>query len=300
MKKISVIGTFVLLAILMVGCKPRTINEMTSQYVTLEDGSKVHYKVHGSGGITLLFVHGFGCDMNVWEKQFDEYRHDTIRMIFVDLPGYGLSDKPHTEYTLDYFADAVKRVIDIVGVKRVVLVGHSMGSSVCRQVIFKYPEVSIAFCDVDGVYCFYPEDPAQLASYQQEVQAFADQFKGDSCKANIEHFVDWTVGPFTPDEVVDYAMNTMPQTPEYVAYSTMHHIADTEYWTGEKINIPTLILCSRNSDLPDDNKEKMDDLYNCPIYVELVSTGHFIMMEDVGLFNNLLERSYEKWKVTEL
>lgn len=300
MKKISLISTFVLLAILFVGCKPKTIADLPSQYVTLEDGSKMHYKVYGSGGITLLFVHGFGCDMNVWEKQFEGYSHDTIRMIFVDLPGYGLSDKPHTDYTLDYFADAVKHVIDTLNINRVVLVGHSLGTPVCRQVVFKYPEVSVALCDVDGVYCFYPEGAYQRSQYEAEVRAHAETFKGDSCRASIEQLVEWTVGPFTPDEIIDYASSTMPETPEYVAYSTMLHIGDTANWTGEKINIPTLIICTRNSDLPDDNKQKMDDLYNCPTYVELVNSGHFVMLEDVGLFNNLLERCYEKWKVTEL
>lgn len=293
------LAVFASMLFLCVACKPKTIADIPSQYVTLEDGSKVHYKVCGSGGITLLFVHGFGCDVNVWEKQYEAFRHDTIRMVFVDLPGYGQSDKPETAYTLDYFADAVKAVIDQLQLRRVVLVGHSLGTPVCRQVVFKYPEISAALCDIDGVYCFYSDD-SDSANYRHQINDFVEMFHGEGYKKNIIDFVSTLSGPFTPEWVMTYALSTMPHTEENVAYSTMSNLVDPAYWTGEKINIPTLILCTRNSGLDADNKLKMDELYNDATYVELANTGHFIMMEDAGIFNNLLERSYEKWKVTEL
>lgn len=58
------------------------------------DSVKIHYKTAGSGSSNIVFVLGFGCDMNVWEEQFD-YFSDKATMIFIDLPGYGKSDKPH-------------------------------------------------------------------------------------------------------------------------------------------------------------------------------------------------------------
>ena len=288
-----------MVAILFSGCKPSSISQLQSRYVTLDDGAKVHYKVCGSGSISLLFVHGFGCDMNAWERQYQDFKNDTIRMIFVDLPGYGQSDKPEVEYTLRYFADAVKRVIDSVGVKRVVLVGHSLGTPVCRQVVFDYPAVVSALCDIDGVYCFFPNSADSLAKYNAEIHQFAESFHGDGCRENIESFVQTLAGPYTPQFVTDYAAAVMPQTPEYVAYSTMKNLVDPTYWTGEKINLPSLVICTRNSGIGADNKVKMDELYNDATYVELENTGHFIMMEDAGIVNNLLERSYEKWKTTE-
>lgn len=302
MKLVKFLVALVLLAAVAACGKPKTIAELPSHYITLDDGSKMHYKVCGSGGITLLFVHGFGCDMNCWEKQYEGFRRDTIRMIFVDLPGFGQSDKPDTEYTLDYFADAVHQVLDTLNIQRAVLVGHSLGTPVCRQMVFKYPAVSIALCDVDGVYCLYPHDPSspEYAAYQQQVNDFADLFEGPECEQHITDFVKTLSGPFTPDEIMEYALDIMPQTPEYVANSTMHNLVKPQYWTGEKINVPTLILCTQNSGVTPDNKHLMDELYNDASYIELVNTGHFIMMEDYGIFNNLLERSYEKWKVTEL
>lgn len=290
-----------ILAICFVSCnKAPKLDQLESQYITLDDGSKVHYKVCGKGGITLCFVHGFGCDVNVWQKQYEDFFKDTIRMVFIDLPGYGKSDKPEVEYTLPYFADAVNRVLDSLGVSRVVMVGHSLGSAVCRQLIFDHPVKVSAFCDIDGVYCFYGTETSLPNDYEESINQFVEQFHGANFLTNMEQFIVNMEGPFTPDYISNYALETMMQTPEQVAYSTMSNLVKKDYWTGEKINIPSLILCTHISGIDPDNKQKMDELYNDATYVELQNTGHFIMMEDAGIVNNLLERSYEKWKQTEL
>lgn len=79
---------------------PADITSLESAYVTVNDSVNIHYKSYGEGPKTILFIHGFGCDMNVWEEQFDAFKVDKdLRLVFVDLPGYGLSDKPHVDYT---------------------------------------------------------------------------------------------------------------------------------------------------------------------------------------------------------
>lgn len=285
-------------SVLLTSCrKDSSLADLPSHYITLDDGSKVHYKVCGEGNITLMFVHGFGCDLNVWDEQYKGFCNDTIRMIFVDLPGYGCSEKPDTAYTLHFFADALRRVADTVGVRNMVLVGHSLGTPVCRQLVFDYPIYASALCDIDGVYCFY--NTGNRAAYDKQINSFVEMFHGDQCKTNIEAFVLSLQGPFTPTEILDYALSTMPNTPEQVAYSTMKNLVDPDYWTGEKINIPTLIICTRNSGIPQNNRQLMDELYNNATYLEFDNTGHFIMMEDPAIVNDLLERSYERWRKTQ-
>lgn len=300
MKKVYYFFAILLIVALSACSRTSTIADLPSHYATMEDGTKIHYKSVGDGNIVLLFVHGFGCDMQVWEKQYEGFDGDPIQMIFVDLPGYGESDKPETEYTLSYFSQALKTVLDSLQVSKAVLVGHSLGTAVCRQFIFDYPAQAVALCDIDGTYCFYPSNPTALLKYKTNISAFVDGFRGEGCEQYIKDFVESLQGPFTPQEIVDYAMSTMPNTPEYVASSTMTNLVDPDYWTGEKINIPSLIICTRASNIPADNKQIMDHLYNDFTYVEFDNTGHFIMMEDSGVVNNLIERSYERWRQTEL
>ena len=72
---------YLLFALLMVSCgQPQTLSELSSEYVTIHDSIRVHYRVWNgaddSDTKTICFVHGFGCDMNTWEKQFETFRND--------------------------------------------------------------------------------------------------------------------------------------------------------------------------------------------------------------------------------
>lgn len=263
----------------------------------------LHYVRHGEGSNAVLFVHGFGCDLRVWEEQYRYFKDDTsLSLLFVDLPGYGASTLRNakvsdTLLTLDFFADALHTLLLAEHISHCTLVGHSLGTPVCRQFCFRYPEESKALCDVDGVYCFYPLDTVSLTpnqkaeadQYCQEVQSFAECFKGDSVSQFIADFARSLVGPDTPKKISRYALSTMPLTSSDVAYSTMHNLVNPRYWTGAMITVPTLVFCTQNSGLTPDNQLRMQNLYLTLTYHELTTTGHFIQWEEPELFNHELE-----------
>ena len=62
-----------LLSLMLTGCcvKPEKLDDIDSAYATVNDSVRVHYKTYGDGDKTICFVHGFGCDLNTWEKQFE-------------------------------------------------------------------------------------------------------------------------------------------------------------------------------------------------------------------------------------
>lgn len=282
-----------LLAVLL--CRPRhkapdMLADVPSQFA-VSDGVKIHYKEVGSGSRTLVFVHGFGCDMNTWEYQYEAFCQDsTLRLIFIDLPGYGQSDKPQADYTLDFFASALKAVLDetLADGDRAVLIGHSLGTPVCRRFVQNYPDRVAGLCDVDGVYCLYPKEPQALAAYEAAVQGFASSFCSGDVKENISQFVASLAGPYTPQDITDYAMRVMPETPQYVACSTMSNLIDHRYWDGSVIEVPTFVICTQNSGLEPDNKDQMAALYANLYYIEMSTCGHFIHWEAVDYFNEKL------------
>lgn len=283
------------------GChqRPDSIEALPSQYVTLDDSIQIHYKQWGRGSRTVMFVHGFGCDMNTWEAQFDAFRDaPDLQLLFIDLPGYGLSDKPHVDYTLSFFSRAVAAVLGDAGCHLATLVGHSLGTPVCRQTFFEHPALVAALMDIDGVYCLYPklsadptgEELAAASAYDEAVQGFAASFDGEACSANIAGFVESLAGPLTPASITDYAMSCMPQTPEYVASSTMHRLIDRQWWGGNPIPLATEVICTQNSGLEPDNREQMQALYPSMEYTELETCGHFIQMEQPELICDCMKR----------
>ena len=290
-----------LLLLTAVSCsqRPDSIEMLQSQYVTIDDSISVHYKSWGEGPHTVMFVHGFGCDMNAWEAQFEAFRDDPeMHLLFIDLPGYGQSDKPHVDYTLSFFAKAVTSVLDEEKSDYAFLVGHSLGTPVCRQTLIAAPWRVAGLMDIDGVYCLYPklsdtpteEEQAAANAYEEAVQGFAASFDGATCKQNITGFVLSLAGPKTPSAITDYAMSCMPQTPEYVASSTMHNLIDRQWWTDFPIPFPTEVICTQNSGLEPDNRDQMQVLYPAMQYTELETCGHFIQMEQPTLVNDHLRQ----------
>jgi pimeloyl-ACP methyl ester carboxylesterase len=120
------------LASLLLSALPRSeAPEAPSRFATL-DGHRIHYQVAGSGPQTLLFVHGWSCDLSVWRLQVPAFA-SKARVIVIDLPGHGRSDAPDIPYTMDLFAKAVDAVLRDAGLSRAILIGHSMGTPVVRQ-----------------------------------------------------------------------------------------------------------------------------------------------------------------------
>src|SRR5690348_12769122 len=72
--------------------------------------NKVHYVVQGKGKHTLVLIHCWAGNMGFWREQVPVLA-DKARLVLIDLPGHGQSDKPHTAYTMDFLAGAVLAVM---------------------------------------------------------------------------------------------------------------------------------------------------------------------------------------------
>ncbi len=98
------------------------------------DGLRVHYVDEGPRERpALVFIHGWSCDVSFWRFQTEALR-EKFRVIAIDLPGFGLSDKPADRaYTLDLFAGATRAVVEAAGVENPVLIGDSMGYPVTTK-----------------------------------------------------------------------------------------------------------------------------------------------------------------------
>lgn len=78
---------------------------------------------------TVLFIHGVGQDHTIWVLPLRYFANHDRNVLGVDLPGHGRSaGSPLT--SIHDMADWVVEVLDVVGVEKTALVGHSMGSLV--------------------------------------------------------------------------------------------------------------------------------------------------------------------------
>lgn len=94
----------------------------------------------GKGEYTIILVHGLASNAGFWRYNIPELAK-YFRVIAVDLPGYGKSQKGDYSYSMSFYAEQIKRLIDKLKLKNVVYVGHSMGGQIGIVLALKYPDL---------------------------------------------------------------------------------------------------------------------------------------------------------------
>lgn len=99
---------------------------------------KISYIDQGSGEQTIILVHGLASNAGFWRYNIPELAKK-YRVIAVDLPGYGKSQKGDYSYLMSFYADEIHKIIVELNLKNVIYVGHSMGGQIGIKLSIKYP-----------------------------------------------------------------------------------------------------------------------------------------------------------------
>ena len=98
---------------------------------------ELYYEDHGSGSPVVL-IHGWPLSGASWEKQTAALLDAGHRVITYDRRGFGRSSKPGVGYNYDTFAADLDKLLKKLDLKKVALVGFSMGSGEVTRYIGKY------------------------------------------------------------------------------------------------------------------------------------------------------------------
>src|SRR5437016_8046610 len=241
-----------------------------SRFTTL-DGARIHYVNYGKGDEALVLIHGWTCNLDNWRDQFSDFAKRN-RVIALDLPGHGQSDKPQVTYTMDYFARAVDAVMRDAKVKRAVLVGHSMGTPVARQFYRKYPEKTLAIVIVDGSLRPFG-DKAMM-------DRLIDGFRGPNYKEAVGQMLTAISGPNLSADATERIKTSSLNTPQHVIVSAMEGMADPSIWGEDKINVPVLAIIEKNPFYPPNVEESFRAMAPKVEFHMWDGVGHFIMRSE--------------------
>ena len=107
--------------------------------VVLQDGLTVHYKRAGHGMVVLL-LHGSGASLASFDGVAARLSasFDVLR---IDLPGFGRTGpRADRDYRIEILASTVGQVMEVLGVSRYALVGHSLGGNIAWNLALDRPE----------------------------------------------------------------------------------------------------------------------------------------------------------------
>ncbi len=99
---------------------------------------RLRYAKRGSGGETVILIHGFGGDLDNWLFNIDALA-EKAAVYALDLPGHGQSVKALANPGLAAMTAALNGFLDKLGVASAHLVGHSMGGAIAMQMALDHP-----------------------------------------------------------------------------------------------------------------------------------------------------------------
>lgn len=238
------------------------------------DGQKISYLKEGNGKNIVLFLHGWGCNKEIFNKQIKALsKHMTVYSI--DFPGFGESLEPSSVWGVDDYTDLVIRFIEKLNIKKLSIIGHSFGG----RVIIKLMSRKLKF-EVDKLVLI---DAAGIRHYtkptlkQKFYKACFKVLKKVSPK--LLNKIKTKVGSS------DYR-NATPRMRDILVKTINEDLKDLI----PNINKPTLIIWGElDTAVPFSDALYMKEHIKDSGIVSLKDSGHFPFLDNPGLINKVLE-----------
>ena len=260
------------------------------------DGREVNYCELGEGP-AILFVHGLGASWQSWLEQLPEFAA-SHRVVAMDLPGFGYSESPSEDISIEYYARWTAEFMDVLGIESAAVVGNSMGGFVSAELAIKFPARVQRLVFVSAAIFWQNRRRAQplvqLARMSDAVVARALVRATDdiATRRRLRYAALATAGFRFPQYVSDELAHEMVRS----ARRTDGFLPALQALAGydleeelPKISCPTLIVWGANDQLVSvKDAERLEDLIPDSRREVFERTGHVAMLERPERFNRLL------------
>jgi pimeloyl-ACP methyl ester carboxylesterase len=252
-------------------------------FIQTSAGVQLHYHVHGTGPVTLLFLHGWGGSSDSWAGVVPHLDPARYRSLCLDLRGHGQSACPAAGYTWDDFNHDVLAVADHEQALQFIPIGFSSGGKLACHLAAHQAQRVLAQILVAPVAPGMVPIPRELGLQVCAMAADPQQSQ--------PFFQSWFAAD-TPGAVVASGCTTIAQTPRRVLEAT----AEMTLWTSlaasiGKLALPTLVVTG-----------DCDPIYHAAYQKDAllphlqqatcvhVNTGHFIPLENPAGLADLISR----------
>ena len=177
---------------------------------TSPDGVPVRYAAAGKGDPALVFVHCGGCNRGFWDRQM-AYFAAKHRVVALDLAGYGQSGVGRKDWTMPAFGQDVVSVVEALDLKRVVLIGHSLGGPAVLEAARRMPGRVAGLVLVDTLVDFEFRLPPEV------MEKALSALQADYRATTIAFLSQYMFSASTPEPVKARVQETMLSVPQEIA-----------------------------------------------------------------------------------
>ena len=235
---------------------------------------------------TIIFIHGFPFDKNMWNMQLTALS-PYVRCVAFDLAGYGRTS--HREaYSIETFADDLDAFMHLMQIEKAAVCGLSMGGYISLRAMAKYPErfSKLILCDTQ---CIADSDEGRQKRFKAIEQIESEGLENYAAGFVKNVFTESSLQ--TKKEIVAEIQDTMLHTSPKSVTGTLKALAEREEtcFVLPSIKIPTLIICGREDKItPPAQSEFMHNKINGSQLKILENAAHMSNLEQPAEFNKTL------------
>lgn len=114
------------------------------------------YDTGGADRPVALLIHGLGDEADTWRHLIGPLS-STRRVIALDLPGFGRSDKPDVACSEDFMLAAMFEFLQVLSIEKALLIGHSLGAALAHRIALERPSLASGLVLIDGSALIKPQ-----------------------------------------------------------------------------------------------------------------------------------------------
>ena len=250
------------------------------------NGKKLHYVAVGSGE-TLLLVHGFPLDHQMWTHQIENLSKK-LQVVAVDLTGFGQSERGEGAFSMKSLAGDLAVFLDQLGIEKVHFCGLSMGGYVGWQFWKHHSQRlrSLILCDTRAV--------ADDQTTARARSLGAEMVRKYGSQSLIEKLVPKLFAESSFEKIPDQVQLTREMIANADAETVaLAHLAmakrpDATSWLTQ-IDLPTLFVVGEHDQISTpDEMRTMANAVPGSKYMEIPNAGHMAPMENPARFNEAI------------
>jgi pimeloyl-ACP methyl ester carboxylesterase len=244
------------------------------------DNVTLAYEEAGRGDPPLVFIHGGFADHTHFTPQFDYFKRNH-RVLAMDLRGHGESDKPQQDYTMTAYADDIHWLCQQVGIKKPIVIGHSMGGLIALETAARYPDYPAGIVVMDT-----PIAPP--APFVEGLRQFAGALRTPMHREAVVQFLNQFIGfgddPGRRSEV----MNGMLGFAQHVGASSLEsYVSYDTIAAAAACKVPILYI---GAGFGFADLARFKELTPQLMVAQTVGSGHYNQLEVPDQVNAMIER----------
>jgi pimeloyl-ACP methyl ester carboxylesterase len=239
------------------------------------DGKQVSYWVGRGippGREIVLFIHGAGGGQFTWSGQKTFFEKE-FSPIIIELPGHGESGG-EGEDEIGKYAEDVHAFLKVLGLRKVFLVGHSMGGAIVQTLALTHPEV------IKGIVLV--GTGVKLKVLPMILNGIKNNFR-----ETVQNITRFAYSRKVSSDLIERGVSDMMRCRPEVLYGDFLACDRFDLMNEvEKIDLPTLVLCGNEDELtPVKYSQFLQQRIKGSKLEIFPNAGHMVMIESPEAFN---------------